>query len=50
MPLSKIITISLDSELAEQLKELAEQENRSLSNYIETRLRELIAATPQRSK
>jgi len=44
----KTVSIRLDDELIERLKQLAEKENRNLSNYIETVLKKYIKESIQK--
>lgn len=39
----KVISVRLDEELIRKLKEIAEQENRSLSNLVETVLKDYVS-------
>jgi len=48
-PLGPVLSMRLDPELKERLKELAARENRSLTNYIETQLREISRQVAQRN-
>ena len=41
------LNILIDAELKARLKALAEQENRTLSNLVETELKRLVATTGQ---
>jgi len=41
----KIFSLRLDDEVLERLKQLAEKENRTLSNYVETILKKHIKLT-----
>ena len=44
-PLKEKISITIDSDLLEKLKEKAEKDDRSVSSYINLRLRKYIEAT-----
>ena len=44
----KVLSLRLDDELIEKLKLLAEKENRSLSNFIETILKKYIKESAQK--
>lgn len=44
------IQISLDSETIEKIKVLAKEDNRSVSNYVDTILRDHIAKNADRSE
>jgi len=44
----QVLSMRLDEELIEKLKKLAESENRTLSNYIETLLKKHIDNTPKK--
>lgn len=39
----KVLSLRIDDEIIEKLKRLAEKENRSLSNFIETILKQYVA-------
>jgi hypothetical protein len=43
--MKQAITIRIDPELLENARKCAEQENRTLTNYIETALKERVADT-----
>lgn len=44
------LNILIDAELKARLKALAEQENRTLSNLVETELKRLVATTGQSAR
>ena len=46
----QVLSMRLDEELIEKLKRLAEGENRSLSNYIETTLKQHAKDISKKSK
>ena len=44
----KVVSVRLDEEFIQKLKELAEQQNRSLSNLVETVLKDYVSKQEKR--